>query len=170
MPDRVHCKDESPSPTVTPTGVATTLRQVVHQLSQLEPATARYLAGLAFVLMRVADADNEIDPAETRRIESILNQHVAVPEEQAVLVAEVARHRQQWTDCADAYQVSKQLRGTAPRHQRQALLHSLFAVALADGTISAREKQVIHQIAVELGFCSSDVTATHEQVLGNCLH
>jgi len=139
------------------TGAAAVVRRVVEQLDRLEPSTARYLAGLAFILTRVADADHNISCEETRRIEKILNEYANLPEAEAVLVAEIARQRQQYADCARSYEVSRELRASATAQQRRGLLRYIFAVAVADGTLSAEERTAILQIASELGFDRDEV-------------
>jgi uncharacterized tellurite resistance protein B-like protein len=143
--------------TKTNAKAAQTVRRVVQRLQELEPSTARYLAGLAFILTRVADADDSILPEETRRIEAILNEYANLPEAQAVLVTEIARHQQQVADCGCTYRVSRELRQAASFEQRRSLLRYLFAVALADGCITRRERTAIAQIASELGFEPDEV-------------
>ncbi len=140
-------------------GAANTVRRVVRQLEKLEPQTARYLAGLAFILTRVADSDQQICDQETQRIEGILREYACLPEEQAVLMAEIAKHRTRSADCASAYGVSRELRRLADNQQRSGLLGCLFAVALADGRVTADEKAAIRLIAAELGFSGSEVDA-----------
>ncbi len=140
-------------------GAADTVRMVVRQLEKLEPQTARYLAGLAFILTRVADADQQICGEETQRIEGILREYACLPEEQAVLMAEIAKHRTRSADCASSYGVSRELRRLADNRQRSGLLGCLFAVALADGRVTASERAAIRQIAAELGFSGSEVDA-----------
>jgi uncharacterized tellurite resistance protein B-like protein len=145
-------------------GAATTVRRVIEQLEALEPATARHLAGLAFILTRVADADDSIQPEETRRIEAILNTYANLSEEEAVLVAEIARHRRQLADCGCSYEVSRELRSQASVEQRRTMLRYLFAVATADGRISSHERSAIVQIASELGFSHEELVAAQTQV------
>ncbi len=143
---------------------AATVRRVISNLNHLEPETARYLAGLAFILTRVADADERILPDETRRIEAILNQYTSLNEDQAVLMTEIARHQVDMADSADAYQVSRELRAATSQEQRRSMLCSLFTVALADGNLSAVERTAITQIASELGFHREEVELTQSQL------
>jgi len=149
-----------PEPDAGPASdAAAVVRRVVAQLDRLEPTTARYLAGLAFILTRVADADHIIGTEETRRIEEILNEYANLPEAEAVLVAEIARQRQHYADCACSYEVSRELRASATAQQRRSMLRYIFAVAMADGTLSANERTAILQIASELGFDRDEVAA-----------
>jgi uncharacterized tellurite resistance protein B-like protein len=150
-------------PVSEPCGAAATVRRVIEQLEALEPATARHLAGLAFILTRVADADDNIQPEETVRIESILNTYASLSEEEAVLVTEIARHRRQLADCGCAYGVSRELRTHSSLEQRRTMLRYLFAVATADGRISSQERTAIVQIASELGFSRLEVESAQSQ-------
>ncbi len=144
---------------------AATVRRVIGSLNHLEPTTARYLAGLAFILIRVADADSRILPDERQRIEAILTQYAHLPEEQAVLATEIARHRVDIADPGSAYQVSRELRAVSSSEQRRGMLRYLFAVAMADGNISASERTAIRQIASELGFCQDEVASVSSKVV-----
>lgn len=149
-----------------PHDAATVVRRVVAQLERLEPSTARHLAGLAFILTRVADADHDISAEETQRIEEILNEYASLPEEQAVLVAEIARQRQRYADTACSYEVSRQVRAAATTEQRQSLLRYIFAVAIADGSLTSDERVAILQIASELGFDRAEVEAAQSRITG----
>jgi len=152
----------TPSNEVHPSGsreAARVVRSVVDRLEMLDPTTGRYLSGLAFVLIRVADADNDIRPEETARIEQLLRETVGLPEDQLVLVVEIAKHRTRLADCACAYSVSRDLRHQLDSEQRDGLLRWFVAVAEADGRVSRREWREIRQIAAELGFAHDEVDA-----------
>ena len=128
------------------------LRGVIDRLHALEPATAHYLDALAFILMRVADADDGVCEPETRCMEHILADHVDLPENQAILVVEIARHRLHMADAGCAYEVSRDLRHSVTARTRVKLIDFLEAVAAADGETSPYERASIRQIAWELGF------------------
>ena len=131
------------------------LRGAIDRLHALEPGTAHYLKGLAFILMRVADADDGVCEPETRCMEQILADHVDLTENQAMLVVEIARHRLHMADAGCAYEVSRSLRHSVAAHTRVKLIDFLEAVAAADGETSPFERASIRQIGWELGFSDS---------------
>jgi uncharacterized tellurite resistance protein B-like protein len=72
-------------------GATETVRRIVGELDRLEPGRARHLAAFAYILSRVANADLEISDAETRKMIEIVQRVGHLPEEQALLVAEIAK-------------------------------------------------------------------------------
>lgn len=134
-----------------------TVRHILHELDRLDPPMARYLAALAFVLSRVADADHEICEAEVRRIEAILGEEGRLPCEQTMLVAEIAKHRLELADCWVQYRESRDLRPLLDDERRARLLRCLYAVAEADGKLAPEEIGEIRQIATELGFAGPEL-------------
>ena len=54
------------------TGDTRTVREIAAQLERLEPDTARFLAGFAYVLARVANADLQIDESESTEMRRIV--------------------------------------------------------------------------------------------------
>jgi uncharacterized tellurite resistance protein B-like protein len=129
------------------------LRQALTRLHSLEPPTAERLASLAFVLSRIANADEHISQAERSEMETIVAGGARVPTDVAMLAVEIAAQRADMADCACAYSVSRQLRETTSDEARARLLESLASVATADGRICVRERAEIEQIAAELGLC-----------------
>ena len=68
-----------------------TVRKIVQQLDNLEPARARFIAAFAYILSRVARADMNISEAETREMEHQVIRLSGLPEQQAVLVVQIAK-------------------------------------------------------------------------------
>jgi len=131
--------------------VTTTVRRALTRLHALAPPTSERLATLAFMLSRVANADEHICEAERSCMETIVRNSAEVPPDLAMLAVEIADHRTRMADCACAYSVSRALREAASGQERDRLLHSLLSVAAADGQISAQERAEIDQIATEIG-------------------
>ena len=129
-----------------------TVRRIVRELDRLDPATARHLAAFAYVLSRVASADLHISEAETEKIVEIITQLGHVPEEQAVLVVEIANSQNRLFGGTENFLVTREFRGLADETQRADLLGCLFAVSAADDAITGVEENQIWQIASELGF------------------
>ncbi len=134
---------------------AEAIRRLIDELESLEPRTAHYLASFAFLLARVADADRVVDERERRHMETMVRECAGLPEAQAVLVVEIARHRERLAGSGEQYAVAREFRRVASEEQCQALVECLWAVAGADGRVGASERAVVRQIACELGLTSS---------------
>jgi uncharacterized tellurite resistance protein B-like protein len=128
------------------------IRSAAAQLQALPAAEMEILEALAFVLSRVADADQRITDDEVRRMELALADHARLSAPQAVLAVEIARHRKRVADVGRAYRESRSLRRALDAGQRTRLLELLFEVASADGEITDCEAAEILQVAVEMGF------------------
>ena len=133
-------------------GDTDTVKRIVDELEALEPARARFLAAFAYVLSRVAHADSHISASETDAMCEILQTLGHLPEPQAVLVVEIAKNQARLFGGTENYLVTREFRDIATATQRLELLDCLFAVAAADGSISAIEESQAGQIAKELGF------------------
>jgi uncharacterized tellurite resistance protein B-like protein len=140
------------APSAEESGDTETVRKIVRRLEALSPERARYVAAFAYVLSRVAHADLEITPDETRKMEEIVRRDGHLPEDQAVLVVEIAKAQSRLFGGTENFLVTREFAGLAGREQRRELLDCLFAVAAADGGISSPEEAQIRQIASELGF------------------
>ena len=133
-------------------GDTDTVKRIVHELDELDPHRARYLAALAYVLSRVAGADLTISEAETARMVDLVSRTGQLAEAQAVLVVEIAKHQHRFFGGTENFLVTREFREIASEEERRRLLDSLFAVSAADHAISAEEEAQIWQIASELGF------------------
>lgn len=130
---------------------ATTIRNAIRRLHGLDSGCARRIEALAFILARVADADDVVSEAERDRMESVVADRHALPVELAVLLVEIATHRRRAADAGGAYRLSRELRLASDRDERERLLACLLEVAAADG-LDHRERAELAQIAAELGF------------------
>jgi uncharacterized tellurite resistance protein B-like protein len=133
-------------------GDTETVRRIVGELDRLDPSRARYLAAFAYVLSRVAGADQHISEVETGRIVEIVGRIGHLPEEQAVLVAEIAKSQNRLFGGTENFLVTREFRDIADQAQRRELLDCLFAVSAADEAVTGPEESQIWQIASELGF------------------
>ena len=75
---------------------------------------------------------------------------------QAIVVVQMAKTQALLFGGTENYLVTREFKEMSSREQREDLLHCLFAVAAADGTIDAAEEAVVRQIASELGFTSAE--------------
>jgi uncharacterized tellurite resistance protein B-like protein len=128
-----------------------TVRRIVAELDALAPEQRRYLAGFAYVLSRAAHADMRVTDAETQLMEQIVQRIGGLPESQAVLVVEIAKHQGSLYGGTEDYLVTREFARSSSEEQRIALVESCFAVVAADHVITAEEYAELTQIATELG-------------------
>lgn len=127
-----------------------TVRKIVQALDRLEPQQARYIAAVAYLLGRVAHADQNISPEETREMERIVMKRGGLPEEQAILVVQMAKTQNMLFGGTENFLVSREFGKIASREQKLALLDCLYAVSSADRNISTVEDNEIRKISIEL--------------------
>jgi len=129
-----------------------TLRKIVAALESMDRGRARHIAAFAAILSRVANADSNISEEETRAMERAVMTWAGLPEEQAVLVVQIAKHQNVLFGGTDNFIVTREFKNSSTLEERRTLLHCLFAVSAADDSISSTEEATIAQIARELGF------------------
>jgi uncharacterized tellurite resistance protein B-like protein len=129
-----------------------TVRRIVAELNRLDPARAKHLAAFAYVLGRVAYADLDISDAETKKIVEIVQKIGGLPEEQALLVAEIANSQNKLFGGTENFLVTREFKEISTEDERRQLLDCLFAVSAADDAITGEEEGQVWQIASELGF------------------
>ncbi|RMH19426.1 MAG: TerB family tellurite resistance protein [Acidobacteria bacterium] len=134
-----------------PAAETATVRKIVARLEALPPERARLIAAFAYVLSRVANADQEISQEETRAMEALVERHGRLPPAQAVLVVEIAKSQNRLFGGTEDFLVTRELASIVPAEEREKILDCLFAVATADGEISAVEEHQIRLIADQLG-------------------
>lgn len=127
-----------------------TVRKIVEALDRLEPSRARYVAAFAYLLSRVAYADQNISPEETHRMERIVMERGSLPEEQAILVVQMAKTQSLLFSGTENFLVGREFGALASREQKLALLHCLYSVCSADKSISTVEDNEINKISREL--------------------
>jgi uncharacterized tellurite resistance protein B-like protein len=136
----------------TSQGDSDTVVRIVRELDKLEPERAKYLAAFAYVLSRVAGADQHFSEVETARMVEIIQRMGHLPDAQAVLVVEIAKSQHRLFGGTENYLVTREFRRMATDEQRRELLDCLFGVSAADDAITGDEESQIWQIASELGF------------------
>ncbi len=124
---------------------------VVHRISQqldsMDPAEARHLALFAFLLSRVAQVDMVTEPAEIAEMERLVATHGKLSASQAAMVIEVARATQKLLGPTHNFLATREFRDSTTPEQKLGLLHCLFAVASADGSITGDEEEEIRTIS-----------------------
>ncbi len=127
-----------------------TIRKITQALDRLEPERAKYIAAFAYLLGRTARADLQISAEETAVMEQIVSVHGKLPEEQAIIVVQIAKAQNTLFGGTENYLVGREFKEMSDYPERLALLDCLFAVAAADHSISTIEDNEISQIADEL--------------------
>lgn len=136
-----------------------TVRKIADALDRMDPQKARYIAAFAYVLARAARADMQISEMETRAMERIVARRSGLPEEQAVMVVQIAKTQNKLFGATEDFVVTREFNEIATREQKLALLDCLFSVAASENMISMEEDNVIRQIASELRLDHRDFIA-----------
>jgi uncharacterized tellurite resistance protein B-like protein len=138
-------------------GVETdTVRKIVDALDRLDPERARFIAAFAYILSRVANADMNISAQEIAAMERIVMERAKLPEEQAVIVVQMAKTQNLLFGGTENYLVTREFNRIAGHDQKIALLDCLFAVSSADRSIVSAEDTEIRKIASELDLSHSE--------------
>jgi uncharacterized tellurite resistance protein B-like protein len=127
-----------------------TVRKIIQALDIIEPERAKFIAAFAYLLGRIARADMHISPGETDAMERIIMEHGEMPEEQAVLVVQIAKTQNILFGGTENYLVSREFNSISSHAEKMILLDCLFAVAAASESIATIEDNEISQIADEL--------------------
>jgi uncharacterized tellurite resistance protein B-like protein len=139
------------------------LRELVSALDRLEPARAQYLARFAYLLGRVARADDHVSDEETRAMESLVAGHGGLAAEQAMLVVSLAKATHLMFGASSDFAVTQEFTDAASYDERLALARCLFAVAASDERISIAEEAELHRITNQLRIERPDLTAIRLQ-------
>ena len=126
------------------------IRKISMGLDQLKPQKARFLAAFAYLLGRVARADLDVSEYEALEMERIIMEKGHLPQEQAVMVVEIAKRQNLLFGHVENFLVTREFNQLATREQKLDLLDCLFAVSSSDDSVSSVEDSEIRQIASEL--------------------
>lgn len=135
------------------------LRQTLDALDHLEPDRARVLAAFAYLLGRVAHADQHVSPEETHAMEGLVQEQGALTQDQAMVVVQLAKSSNMLFGGSANFLVARQFADLAAYDEKLALMRCLFAVAATDDAISMTEEGEIHRIANELRIEPKDLVA-----------
>ncbi len=146
-----------------PSGETETVRRIAARLERLPHERARHLAAFAYVLARVANSDLRITETETDAMLALVREHAGLSEEEAALAVEIAKSQTRLLGGTENYVVTREFREISSRDDCVKLIHCLYAVAAADGTIASAESAEIAKIAEELGLLREEVLALRAQ-------
>jgi uncharacterized tellurite resistance protein B-like protein len=133
------------------------LRQTLEALDHLPPDRARYLAAFAYLLGRVAHADQHVSPEETAVMEGHLIEEGHLTREQAMLVVQLAKTSNLLFGGTANFIVARDFAQEASYDEKLALMRCLFAVSATDDSISLSEEGEIHRLARELKIQHEDL-------------
>jgi uncharacterized tellurite resistance protein B-like protein len=134
------------------------LRELVNALDRLEPSRAQYLARFAYLLGRVARADEHVSDEETKAMEQLLAEHGGLPAEQAMLVVSIAKATHAMLGVTADFAITQEFTDATGYEDRLALARCLFAVAAADARISTAEEAEVHRTTNHLRIERPDLT------------
>jgi len=135
------------------------LRDTLDALDHLDADRARHLAGFAYLLGRVAHADQHVSAEETQTMERLVEQQGGLSHEQAMIVVQLAKTSNLLFGGTANFIVAREFSTLATYEQKLALMRCLFTLAGADDTISTTEEGEIHRIANELRIEPADLVA-----------
>jgi uncharacterized tellurite resistance protein B-like protein len=124
--------------------------EVAAGLPGLAPEQARFIAGFALLLSRIAAADHEVGDDEAATLERLVREKTGLPADQAALVVTGARTHQRQHGGTEDFLVSRELAQRLPYDEKLVILECLFAVAAADERIRTTESNELGRIANEL--------------------
>ena len=135
------------------------LRETLEALDHLEPQRARYLAAFAYLLGRVAQADQHVSPEETGAMEALVREHGQLSQDQAMVVVQLAKTSNLLFGGTANFLVAREFSELATYAQKLALMRCLFVLSATDEAISTAEEGELHRIGKELRIDHADLIA-----------
>lgn len=136
-----------------------TVRKIADELNHMDTDQAKYIASFAYILGRVAHADLDFSDEETREMERIVQGLGGLPQEQAILVVQIAKTQALLFASTENFVVTQEFNRIASREQKVALLNCLYAVSSSDQSVSTAEDNEIRRITQELRLDHEDFIA-----------
>ena len=128
-------------------------------LTNMPPEQARRVAAFAYLLSRVAHADDQVTDPEREAMQRLLVDRAHLAPEQAAIVIGIATSKIVHVRGTQDYPVSREVAGHATVEEKRALIDGLYAVCAADGLISTVEDNDVRRVASEIDLEHGDVVA-----------
>ena len=135
------------------------LRETLDALDHLEPDRARFLSAFAYLLGRVAHADQPVSHEETRAMETLVHDQGHLSRDQAMVVVQLAKASNLLFGGTANFLVAREFSSLASYEEKLSLMRCLFALSVADEAISTAEESEIHRIGNELRIDHPDLVA-----------
>jgi uncharacterized tellurite resistance protein B-like protein len=126
------------------------LDSVLDVLEHLDPDRARYVAGFAYLLGRVAGADSHVSADETALMKRLVMDEGGLSDTEAEAVVRLALDDNRRFGGTHNLIVTRDLAEITTLEQRLGILRCLFAMSAADTSVQVVEDNEIRQITREL--------------------
>ena len=159
--------DTSSSSTNEQSDDGKSIRRIAKELDELPDDQALRLAAFAYVLGRVAHANSHFSESETQKMQDIVQLLGHIPESQAVILVEIAKHQVRLFGGTENFSVSRRFRELSTPEQRIELLECVFAVSAADNSITVVEEGQARQISKELRLTHKEFIQARSAYVGH---
>jgi len=159
--------DTSSSSTNEQSDDGKSIRRIAKELDELPDDQALRLAAFAYVLGRVAHANSHFSESETQKMQDIVQLLGHIPESQAVILVEIAKHQVRLFGGTENFSVSRRFRELSTPEQRIELLECVFAVSAADDSITVVEEGQARQISKELRLTHKEFIQARSAYVGH---
>ena len=156
--------EPTPDPEPNPDQDVALIREAVAGMGTLTADRRRFLAGYAYVLVRIARADGVMNEAEVAVIEEAVIEAGGLERAQGVLVAALASSVNSLFGATEDYAFTREFARQSSPQQLQRLLRACVAVGAADGALTAAESAELYEIGRELGVGAEELDAIREQI------
>lgn len=133
------------------------IRKIEEALAGLPQEEARFLACVALLAARVADADTTVSDGEKQRIREVLKERLKLPHDSADRAASLAVEAT-LSRSVEQHLVLRRMNEIATREQKHMLVRALFHVA-CEADVSELENEEIRSIATALLLARSEFNA-----------
>ncbi len=156
--------DPEPPADPEPDDDLASIRQAISETGSLTSERRRFLAGYAYILVRVARADGVINDDEIAAVESAVIEAGELHEPQGVLLVALASRMNSLYGATEDYAFTRDFARQSSPQRLQRLLRACVVVGAADGPITTTEATELREIGRELGFTSEEVDAIRDQI------
>lgn len=156
--------DRPPGDDGLPADDVASIRRVIAEAGSIAVERRRFLATYAYILVRLARADGQVNDDELVRMEAaIANVGRVAPAQGALLVASASRMISLYGATED-YVVAREFVRLSSPQERQRLIRDCITVGTVDGPMTDAEVTEVGEIGRELGLDADDIAGIRAQV------
>lgn len=133
-------------------------------LENLSPERARYVAGFAYLMARVAHVDSHVSADEMDLMHRIVQREADLSDEESAAVVDLALNDAIRFSGTHNLEVTREFAALSSHEQRLGLLRCLFAVSAADESVELAEDNEIRRISRELKIEHADFINARAEV------